>query len=1027
MTRELAPIDPRAPRQMRLLAEKLRECTARSGYSSLREVAAAARRSPSTVSEALSGTHTPSWQTVKALLKVLDQQVSTGWFKLVEEAKEAERKWRQDPPPGAVPPPVPAMRSVRPPTGDLPPYVRGRDSLLDHLSEQLVKPKPGIHVLHGLGGCGKTTVALELARRGHRAGHLVFWLSAQQRDRMLGGMRVIAAELGISEEEIEDAWSGTGNAPDLVWRHLDEAGRRWLLVIDNADEPGLLSVAGGTPGDGTGWIRDSPSGMTVVTSRVGSPDVWGNAPARHLVDVLTIDPAADILMDFASRAGSREEAVALAALLGGLPLALVAAGGYLARSGRGLLRHRSGARNLHIRTFDSYIQELERIGPDFLDEARRNGADHTDLERLHRGLVGRTWEMSLDLLDAQGISASRGLMRLMSCFAPNPFPIDLIEPETIDGSGLFPGSVSLDDLGRGLEALVDVHQLNLAESGALTTAPAGFPASPLPCVAGHRLVLETTAARVRTQTRAERAAVWKAAAQVLEAATRPEPEEVPNWDWWRLMAPHIQAALERMPSDDPATTAQLLSAGLRCFAYLLFANRSRDVRNLLRVLSGKAASLPADHPARLAIRHREVLLDQELSWPEQAEIYREIFDRQLLSVGPDHPDALITNHDWANALLAFAEPELAERELRLVAERRTRVLGPANLYTLLSRRMWVHALQKLGLEDDAEAAMRRMVQDCDRERGSADHLTILYRGRLASQMVARGHESEGEAEYKSVSAVYGTGDFLRGTSLPVASRQQMARALEQDARFVEAESEYRAMFEELTANADWDSTEYRHLAMGLAANLRAQRKLEEVLEHLAGLLDRHRDLGEADPFVLALRHQYGDDLTAAGRLADAEVELSAVVALQSDDLDSVALSYRHCRAHVLGRLHRHDEAEADLRLVSTTLTQLVGAEAPNARSSIWCHAMSLLRMNRLVDALPRLEECLAAELSVLGPESHDVLISRHRIAETRYRLDLTGLAETRSELEALVPLLIAHNCPDGSCVTAVHETLAELS
>ncbi|MBW5426195.1 hypothetical protein GKQ77_32355, partial [Streptomyces sp. BG9H] len=369
----LKPVEPRAPEEMRALATRLRQLLGRHGFSGVRDVSGICGLSRTTVSDALGGSRAPSWSTVSTLLKCCRVQPDTSWRRAQEEAKAAEREWRRrtraghetagrtaakraaaEPPsaPGASGPDpsphnapasaVPGTFTVRAPYGELPPRVRGRDGLLADLHRALTADRDRIQVLYGLGGCGKTTVALGLARLAKDEGHQVFWLSAATRDSLVTGMRQVARDLGVPEPRVEEAWSGRASAMDLVWRALDGAERPWLLVVDNVDEPGRTASLHGSPGDGTGWIRPSGAGLTVVTTRIGNPAVWGGEATCRPVDVLSPEDGAEVLVDFAGNAGPMADARALARRLGGMPLALKLAGSYLARTGRGagLLRRR---------------------------------------------------------------------------------------------------------------------------------------------------------------------------------------------------------------------------------------------------------------------------------------------------------------------------------------------------------------------------------------------------------------------------------------------------------------------------------------------------------------------------------------------------------------------------------------------------------------------------------------------------------------------------------------------------------------
>lgn len=105
-----------------------------------------------------------------------------------------------------------------------------------------------------------------------------------------------------------------------------------------------------------------------------------------------------MLLDAASRAGTPEKAQELAERLGRLPLALRAAGSYLATP------------TSRYRTFERYRRALDAELGTLL------GAAHQDASRpdVARTVVRHTWELSLDQLAAEGHVLARPLLRLLA-------------------------------------------------------------------------------------------------------------------------------------------------------------------------------------------------------------------------------------------------------------------------------------------------------------------------------------------------------------------------------------------------------------------------------------------------------------------------------------------------------------------------------------------------------------------------------------------------------------------------------------
>jgi hypothetical protein len=123
-----------------------------------------------------------------------------------------------------------------------------------------------------MGGLGKSTVALSVAEVALAKGWQVWWVTATDTASLTGGMHEVLRQLGAPESVTQPVREAAATATDRAWDFLNgphRAGRRWLLVFDNADNPSVLSTQGSvTPGDYTGWLRPDPAGMIIVTTRV---------------------------------------------------------------------------------------------------------------------------------------------------------------------------------------------------------------------------------------------------------------------------------------------------------------------------------------------------------------------------------------------------------------------------------------------------------------------------------------------------------------------------------------------------------------------------------------------------------------------------------------------------------------------------------------------------------------------------------------------------------------------------------------
>ncbi|KAI0847805.1 P-loop containing nucleoside triphosphate hydrolase protein [Daldinia vernicosa] len=157
----------------------------------------------------------------------------------------------------------------------------GRDRILDKIEEHFfVKERRKLAVL-GLGGVGKTQVALEFAYRvqDRKDEYSVFWVLAQSQATFEQSYAGLARLLQIS---------GEGDQKMLVKQHLSsENAGKWLLIVDNVDD----YEATFRLDNPTGMIKYLPqndNGLILFTTR--SREVAMDVAMNDVVDLGEMNP-----------------------------------------------------------------------------------------------------------------------------------------------------------------------------------------------------------------------------------------------------------------------------------------------------------------------------------------------------------------------------------------------------------------------------------------------------------------------------------------------------------------------------------------------------------------------------------------------------------------------------------------------------------------------------------------------------------------------------------------------------------------
>ncbi|KAM0227519.1 hypothetical protein ACHAP5_012162 [Fusarium lateritium] len=264
--------------------------------------------------------------------------------------------------------------------------------------------------VEGLGGIGKSQIALEAAFRLRDLDPTcsVFWVPALSAITFENAYRDVAQELSIQLPSGESS-----NVLPFIKKTLsNEAFGKWLLIVDNADDPSLIFG----PGSLESHLPSNPHGSILFTTRTSEVTNLLDIPSKDTfrIEEMSQQEAADLMGTRLSHSQMEdvENLHALLEILCYLPLALKQAAAYM---------------QLHRITPKEYIHRCQSSDKGLIRLLSRGFGDRTrDRDAEHP--VAKTWLISFMHLSSNNPLASQYL-QFMSFLSEKNIPLSILPPE----------------------------------------------------------------------------------------------------------------------------------------------------------------------------------------------------------------------------------------------------------------------------------------------------------------------------------------------------------------------------------------------------------------------------------------------------------------------------------------------------------------------------------------------------------------------------------------------------------------------
>jgi CO dehydrogenase nickel-insertion accessory protein CooC1 len=798
----------------------------------------------------------------------------------------------------------------------------GRGATLELLRDKLAGGGRAVVVaqaLYGLGGVGKTQLALEYAHRFMADYDLVWWVPSERAEETSGALAELARKMGLKVGD---------NVAEAAEAALEELRREttphWLLIFDNADDPKQLEP-----------YLPTGSGHVLITSRNQS---WTHSAEPLEVDVFTRDESVGHLLRHVPEL-DLADAQRVADALGHLPLAVEQASAWLEQTG-------TPAR--------VYVEQLATQSTRILS---LNQPPDYPMP------VVATWNLSLDRLKQRSPAAVR-LLQLCAFFSPGPISMDLLYSDEMNES-LLPFDETLSEklmLGRVIR---DISRFALVKVDQGTNS-----------LQIHRLVQ----AVIRSQMSDEEQVEARHEVHKILTGARPrqgETDDPANWSTYDIIWPHLGPSVAE-ECDDPRTRQLLIDWVRYQWKHGEFESGLALARRLENIWTHQ---LGPDHQQTLHLQFQIAnLLRSQGRFSDARDLDTYVLERQRAVLGPDHPHSLITANGLGADLRALGEFQQALAADRETYESFKEQFGEDYPRTLMAAHNLASSLRLVGdcfkaraLDEETLYRQRQVIgHDHPNTNSSAESLALDMRAAGAFRHSVELLRDTWE-KYREV-----LGDDMIDTLRAASS---LAVSLRKAGEQSEAMTLAQDTYERYKRHYGADAPDALSCALNLACDHAAADDIPQALLLVTGVKAAHQaSLGDDHPNTLVAANNLACYLRCIGRLSEALMLTNDTLERMQRKLGathpltlSCAVNLANCR----GDSGDYEAAETLERQTISLLRDTLGRDHPD---TLICEAnlAVTLRQAGQGDAAEQLRGRLIADFTRILGAGHPDGVQLHK-------------------------------------------------
>jgi hypothetical protein len=778
--------------------------------------------------------------------------------------------------------------------------------------------------IHGLGGIGKTRLAIEYAWRYQNDYNALLFVAADSPEKLFSNLAALSARpiLNLPEQHAQEEQIKY----DAVKQWLNgHAG--WLLILDNADGKTVVEEV-------ETLFAGLHGGHILITSRQTN---WGNHLNPLPLDILEETPAVSFLLERTKgkrRKSAEDESFArlIAADLGYLALALEQAGAFIYTRRLTLAQYRQAWQTNHDQVLEWYDERL----------------------MAYPYSLAVTWQTSVLQLSAD----AKKLLDRLAWLAPDPTPESLLNVQVYNEHNI--------DYDATLSELNGLSLVNRLDTPFFTV---------------HRLVQDVTR---RKQHREVAEKNINACLNWIDKAFVGDPADITSWPALEPLVPHalaVTANQARLATNTRAESRLLNQLGVWYLTKAQFGEAEPLMRRALQI---DEEGFGKNHPIVAGDLSDLAQLLQATNRLEEAEpLMRRALQIGEQSFPENHPDVARDLNNLAHLLKETNRLSEAEPLMRRALQIDEQSFGENHPDVARDLSNFAQLLKVTNRLAEAEPLMRRALQ-IDEQKFGINHPHVARRlNNLAQLLDETNRLAEAELLMRRALEI---DEQSFGKNHPDVARDlnNLAQLLKVTNRLVEAEP---LMLRALQIDEQSFGQNHPNVA-GDLNNLAQLFKVTNRLAEAEPLMRRalqidEQSFGKNHPHVARDLNNLALLLQVTNRLTEAEPLMQR--ALQ---IDEQSFGENHPKAAIrlnnlaqlLQATHRQTEAEPLMRRALQIDEQSLGENHPKVAIRLNNLAQLLKVTNRLMEAEPLMRRMLQIVEQSFGQNHPRVAIGLNNLA-----------------------------------------------